>query len=169
MLLILSSSANALTPAPKKRPFDQVPGVVAACLSSPAAAWTVEACADLLQEARKHAVSSSVKLAVQEFTPDLQRGKLPVIDGFDGDKAIRLVLSFEGPDANKRVSFKLASNFIFMPTAKDIPNVVPGQRIPQNFFVQGATFEPGVNAKTAKPTLDTVLETFFEVGDGKYQ
>ena len=41
MLLILSSSANALTPAPKKRPFDQVPGVVAACLSSPAAAWTV--------------------------------------------------------------------------------------------------------------------------------
>ena len=144
---LLAVSATAQTAAPKKRPFDQVPGVVAACLSSPTAAWTVEACADLLQEARKRAVANSVKLAVQ---------------------AIRLVLSFEGPDANKRVSFKLASNYIFTPTTKDIPNVVPGQRIPQNFFVQGAIFDPGVDAKAAKPTLDSVLETFFEVGDGKY-
>jgi hypothetical protein len=55
---------------------------------------------------------------------------------------------------------------VWEPTAKDIPNVAPGQRIPMNFYAQSVTFDPGTTLSQAEPYLRDITKTFFEVGDG---
>ena len=56
---------------------------------------------------------------------------------------------------------------IYEPTKKDNPNIVPGQRIPINFYAQSALYDPGVTFGSAKEYLDLITQSFFESGEAK--
>jgi hypothetical protein len=165
-------SAAAQTP-PKQRPFDRIPGILVACAPAPGVAWTEQGCAYLIAESKKRAAMAKVPIAAVESTPYFSNQKLGTIDSFDGDKAIRMYwICKESKDKKGQVSVELASKVIYEPSAKDFPNqpniqVAPGQRIPANFFTMQVTFDPGVKLRDAQSSLNVILDSFFEVGEGK--
>jgi hypothetical protein len=51
------------------------------------------------------------------------------------------------------------------PQAKEIPNVVPGQRISVPFWIQSASFERGTRYKEAAEGLQLITDSFFLIDD----
>lgn len=159
--------AAAQTP-PKPRPFDLVSGILVACAPAPGFAWTEEACGHLVLEVRKRAAIAKVAVALVESTPDIARKKFGTVESFDGDKAIRMNWQcVESKDVKGRIAISLSSNWIWQPTAKEIPNIVPGQRIPRSFYAQQVLFDPGAKMRDAPPFLKQILDSFFALGVGK--
>ena len=63
------------------------------------------------------------------------------------------------------VSAKLMSNVVFEPTPAEIPNVVPGQRIPINFYTQSVALDAGARHSDAQPYLKQITDAFFQSGE----
>lgn len=61
----------------------------------------------------------------------------------------------------------LSSTRIWEPTAKEIPNVAPGQRISVPFWVQSASFNRGTGYRQAAEYLQLITDSFFLIGDKK--
>jgi hypothetical protein len=138
LLTALTSGALAETSpaAPSKRLFDRFPGIVVACQPAPSVRWTVDACPYLIDEMKRRAALSKLPVSVQGYTSDIARKQFGEMDGFNGDKAIRVGLAFkESQSVKGRVELSIASHWVWEPTAKEIPNVAPGQRLPQIFYI----------------------------------
>lgn len=152
----------------KPRPFDRVTGIVFACGSATGFAWTGEACGKLSAEFKKRAAASNLPFEEVPITADFRREKRATAGGFDQDKAVRVFWNFvESKSTKGQISAGLSSNFIYEPTARDNPNIVPGQRIPVNFYAQSVLFDPGVTYAKAESYLTMITDNFFKVGDGK--
>lgn len=163
----IGAAGAAAAQTPQQRPFDTASGILVSCLPATGFAWTGEACQRLIAEVQRRAAAAKVRAAFIDFTPDLMRKQLGEIGGFDGDKAIRMRMSFtESTSTKGRINLALGSNTIWEPTAKDIPNVAPGQRLVRNFFITDVQFEPGVTLRQADPYLKQLLDMFFGYGDG---
>ena len=164
----LAAHMAAAQAQPSPRPFDRVSGILIACAPATGFAWTATMCDRLTAEMRKRAEPLKLKLAIVPLTADISRKKFDMIEGFDGDKAVRVRWTFEESKSTKgQISAGLSSNFIYEPTTKDHPNIAPGQRIPMNFYAQSVLFDPGVSLSQAEPFLMGVLDSFFKVGDRK--
>jgi hypothetical protein len=167
-LLACLGLAPAAAQQPKPRPFDRVTGIVFACGSATGFAWTGEACDRLSAEFKKRAALSKLPFVEVPITADFRSKKRDVVDGFDQDKAVRVFWNFvESKSSKGQISASLSSNFIYEPTAKDHPNIAPGQRIPMNFYAQSALFDPGVTYAKAESYLTMLTDNFFQVGEGK--
>jgi hypothetical protein len=152
-----------MNPAPGQRMFDLVSGIVFTCGSATGFAWTGEACDTLAGEFKKRAAAAKLPFAEVPITADFRTRRFETVDGFARDKAVRVFWNFtESTGTKGRISAALSSSRIYEP--KDISNAAPGQRIPLNFYAQSAQFEPGVTLKQARPYLQTITDTFFEVG-----
>jgi hypothetical protein len=168
LLVAFAPGLCAQSPSPPKRPFDAFSGLLVSCQTESDVKWGNEACTYLIAEVQRRATESKVKVSVQPSSPDISEKKFGDTDGFNGDKAIRMTLAFTASSEVKgRVNFSLASNVIWEPTAREIPGVVPGQRLVQNFYIQGSIFEPEMQFKEVKSTLAKMLDWFFEYGNGK--
>jgi hypothetical protein len=166
MLLLPAQTAMAQSaPNAARRPFDGVSGILIACRPAPGYRWTEEACAHAIADARQRAARSKMPLAVIDSTPDLSIRRFGQTDGFDGDRAVRVHLTFKPPQGGvRRLVFSFASAIVVEPKG---PTVAPGQRLPVNFVSQGIDFEPGITSAAADPAIAQVLELFFQYGDGK--
>jgi hypothetical protein len=141
----VGQAIHAQTPTPPKRPFDMFPGILASCQSEGNVKRMGEACTYLLAEVKRRAAESKIAVSVQPSSPDMARKKFGEIDGFNGDKAIRMEWKLEeSSEVKGRLNVTLSSNFIWEPTAKEIPGIVPGQRLIQNFYLQGVLFDPDI-------------------------
>ena len=170
LLLALTCGALAETSpaAPNKRLFDRFPGIIVACQPAPSVRWTVVACPYLIDEMKRRAALSKLPVSVQGYTSDIARKQFGEMDGFNGDKAIRAGLVFkESSSVKGRVELSIASYWVWEPTAKEIPNVAPGQRLPQIFYIGGIQFEPEATLKAAERYFKVELDTFFNLGEGK--
>src|SRR5215470_8095934 len=155
LLFALTGGAVAETSSapPNKRLFDRFPGIVVACQPAPSVRWTVDACPFLMDEMKRRAAQSKLPVSVQ---------------GYTSDKAIRVGLVFkESSSVKGRVELSIASYWVWEPTAKEIPNVAPGQRLPQIFYIGGIQFEPEATLKAAERYFKVELDTFFNLGEGK--
>ena len=151
----------------KPRPFDAVTGIVFTCAMATGHAWTGEACNRLSAEFKKRAEALKLPFVEVVITATFSREKRATVNGFDQDKAVRVFWNFKETGAEKRIQGGISANRIWEPTAKEIPNVAPGQRIPLNFYAQSAIFTPGTGLSTAEPVLKQFTDTFFELGEGK--
>jgi hypothetical protein len=168
ILALCLTPPMAAAQAPSQRPFDAVTGIVFSCGSATGFAWTGEACNRLSAEFKKRGEAAKLPFVEVLITADFKTKKRDTVNGFNEDKAVRVFWNFvEDKSVKGRISGGLSANRIWEPTAKDIPNVAPGQRIPLNFYLQSVQFEPGVTAKQAEPYLTTITDAFFQVGEGK--
>lgn len=165
MLILTVCDAHAQrAPGPGQRPFDLVTGIVFSCSGATGYAWTGAACDNLAAEFRKRGEANKLPFAEVLITADFKTKKRDVAGGFDQDKAVRVFWNFVA-DTGGRISAGLSANRIWEPTAKEIANIVPGQRIPVLFYTQSALFDPGVNLSKAEPVLKELTDNFFEVGE----
>jgi hypothetical protein len=169
VFVLAACEANAQTsPAPGQRPFDLVSGIVFTCGSATGFAWTGEACNRLSAEFKKRAEANKLPFVEVLITADFKTRKRDTVNGFDEDKAVRVFWNFvESKEVKGRINATLAANRIWEPTAKDIANVAPGQRIPLNFYVQSVLYDPGVTLSQAEPYMAQITDSFFKVGEGK--
>jgi hypothetical protein len=164
-LLLLAGVAAAQAGGAPARPFDRVSGILIACRPAAGYRWTEEACAHAIASARRRAAVLKLPLAVVDSAPDLSSRRFGTIEGFDGDKAVRVHLAFKPPAGGvTRIAFSFASAAVVEPKG---PNVVPGQRLPANFVSQGIDFDPAATSAAADPAIEQVLDMFFQYGDGK--
>ena len=155
-------------PAPPKRPFDAVSGIIISCQPASNVSWTSEGCTHLIAEVQRRAAESKVRVSVQPSQPNLASKKFGDTNGFNGDKAVRMALTFEESSEEKgRVNLTLSSSVIWEPTAEDIPGIAPGQRFQQNFYLQGILFDPDIPFTHAQRYMKTMLDGFFTYGEGK--
>ena len=160
-------SAGAQPSAEKQRPFDGVPGILVSCQSDKNVKWTSEACTYLITEVQRRAAESKMAVSVQPSFADMAKRKFGQTDGFDGDKAIRMAWAFEESSSVKgRVNLELVSHRIWEATEKET-HAAPGQRQSELFYMQGILFDPGIPFNAAKGYMDTILDTFFQYGEGK--
>lgn len=166
--MLVGSVAPAAAQQRKPRQFDAVPGIVFACAPATAFAWTGKACEGLAAEFRKRAEAARLRFKEVLITADFRTRRRDAADGFDEDKAVRVVWNFtEAGPPQGRISAGLSSNVIYEPTKADHPNIVPGQRIPRNFYAESVLFDPGVTLDKAQPYLTSIFDSFFDVGEGK--
>jgi len=150
------------------RRFDLVSGILFTCAPMTGAAWTAEACQWITADFRNKAEAAKVRFEEVRITADFKSAKLPTIDGFIRDKAARVFWYFEGDDGPTGViRASLSAGVIYEPTKKDNPNIVPGQRIPINFYAQSALYDPGATFRSAKEYLDLITASFFQSGEAK--
>src|SRR5256885_15308071 len=98
----------------------------------------------------------------------MAKKKFGEIDGFNGDEAIRMEWTLkESSEVKGRVNVTLSSNFIWEPTAKEIPGIVPGQRLIHNFYLQGVLFDPDIRYSEVEASLKKLVTWFFDYGEGK--
>lgn len=148
--------------------FDLVTGMVFNCSSATGHAWTVEACEKLGAEFKKRAEANKLPFAEVPITPDFSTQKREKSGGFDQDKAVRVSWSFtEQEGAKGTIQAALSASRIWEPTAKEIPNVAPGQRIPVPFWVQSVSFPEGAQYKDAAAALDLITKSFFTIGESR--
>jgi hypothetical protein len=153
---------------PPHRPFDTASGILVSCLPIDRVEWTAAACQRLIAEVQRRGTATKVPVAAIDYAADLMRRKFDGAGAFDLDKAIRMRLSFAASTAViGRINLALGANTIWEPTAKDIPNVAPGQRLVRNFYIIDLQFEPGVKLRDAEPYLAKLLDGFFAYGDSK--
>ena len=166
-LCLAPQIATAQTPAPQ-RPFDRVTGIVFTCGAATGFAWTGDACNQLSAEFRKRAAAAKLPFAEVPITADFRTRKRDTVDGFNQDKAVRVFWNFtESTGTKGQISAGLSSNIVYEPTKQDNPNIVPGQRIPMNFYAQSVLFDPGVSLSQADEYLNQITGTFFTLGEGK--
>lgn len=166
-VLLAAPGAHAQTaPAPGQRLFDTVSGIVFTCSGATGFQWTGEACGKLSAEFSQRAKAAGLPFEEVLITADFKQKKMPVVASFDQDKAVRVFWNFtESKQAKGNITAALSSNRVWEPTAKEVPNAVPGQRISLNFYTQSATFNPGVTYKDAEKYLKTITDSFFKVGE----
>jgi hypothetical protein len=168
LALLFALTSGALAEPANKRLFDRFPGIIVACQPAPSVRWTLDACPYLIDEMKRRAALSKLPVSIQGYTSDMARKQFGEMDGFNGDKAIRVGLVFkESSSVKGRVELSIASYWVWEPTAKEIPNVAPGQRLPQIFYVGSIQFEPAATLKTAESYFKVELDTFFNLGEGK--
>ena len=166
-ILVGPSYAQPAEPQMVRR-LDLVSGIIFTCAPMTGAAWTAEACRWITAQFRNKAEATKVRFEEVGITADFKSAKLPTIDGFARDKAVRAFWYFEGKDGPKgSISAILSAGVIYEPTKKDNPNIVPGQRIPINFYAQSALYDPGVTFGSAKEYLDLITQSFFESGEAR--
>ena len=103
-------------PAPPKRPFDAVSGIIISCQPASNVSWTSEGCTHLIAEVQRRAAESKVRVSVQPSQPNLASKKFGDTNGFNGDKAVRMALTFEESSEEKgRVNLTLSSSVIWEP------------------------------------------------------
>lgn len=157
-----------MEPAPGQRPFELVSGIVFHCAIAPGFAWTQEACEKLTAEFRKRAEALKLPFAEAPISADFSTKKMPTSGGFDQDKAVRVFWYFaDQSDALGMIKSTLSSTRIWEPTAKEIPNVAPGQRISVPFWIQSASFKRGARYRDAAEYLQLITDSFFLIGDKK--
>ena len=157
-----------MEPAPGQRMFDIVSGIVFSCSSATGFAWTVEACGKLSAEFRKRAETAKLPFVEVPITADFPTKKMEKSGGFDQDRAVRAFWSFsDQADAKGVIRATLSATRIWEPTAKEIPNAVPGQRLPLNFWVQSAQFPRGARYKDAAEYLEIITDSFFKIGESR--
>jgi hypothetical protein len=165
LLAIGSLEASAQGDPPKRR-FDLTSGIVFTCSPATGIAWTGKACDELTSEFRKRAELAGLKFTNVLITADFKTKRFPVAGGFDQDKAIRVFWFMHAPSGpDGTMSAKLMSNVVFEPTPAEIPNVVPGQRIPINFYTQSVTLDAGARHSDAQPYLKQITDAFFKSGE----
>jgi hypothetical protein len=165
LLCLVQTAAAQSAPNVARRPFDGVSGILIACRPAPGYRWTEEACAHAIAEARQRAALSKMPIAVVDSAPDLSNRRFGQIGGFDGDRAVRVHLTFKPPQGGvKRLVFSFASAVVVEPKGS---NVAPGQRLPVNFVSQGIDFEPDITSAAADPAIGQVLDLFFQYGEGR--
>jgi hypothetical protein len=165
----VSESAVAQRSLDKERPFDGVPGILISCQSDKNMKWTEDACTYLITEVKRRAAESKMGVSVQPSSPDMAKKKFGQTDGFDGDKAIRMAWTFEESSSEKgRVNVELVSHRIWEATEKE-KEAFPalGSRRSELFYMQDIIYDPGTSFNAAKKAMNTVLDTFFQYGEGK--
>jgi hypothetical protein len=168
LVLTVCRAIAQTSPAPGQRPFDLVSGIVFTCGSATGFAWTGEACNKLSAEFKKRAEVNKLPFAEVLITADFKTKKRDTVNGFNEDKAVRVFWNFvESKEVKGRINAGLSANRIWEPTAKDIPNVAPGQRIPVNFYLQSLQYDPGVTLAQAEPYLTQMTDSFFKFGEAK--
>jgi hypothetical protein len=168
MLLGVTSAQAQMEPAPGQRLFDIVSGIVFTCGSATGFAWTGEACDKLSAEFRKRAEAAKLRFVEVPITADFKTKKMETAAGFDQDKAVRVFWNFtEESDAKGIITGALSATRIWEPTAKEIPNAAPGQRLPLIFWVQSALFSRGARYKDAAEYLGIITDSFFKVGESR--
>ena len=169
LMIFGASGAHAqMEPAPGQRTFDIVSGIVFSCGSATGFAWTVEACGKLSAEFRKRAEVAKLPFVEVPVTADFATRKMETSGGFDQDRAVRAFWSFsDQPDAKGVIRAALSATRIWEPTAKDIPNAVPGQRLPLNFWAQSVLLPRGAGYKDAAEYLEIITNSFFKIGESR--
>jgi hypothetical protein len=166
MVLGATGARAQMQPAPGQRPFDMVSGIVFYCGMAPGYAWTLEACQKLTAEFRKRAEALKIPFAEVPISADFDTRKMPPSNGFDQDKAVRVFWFFsDQSDAPGMIRGALSSTRVWEPTAKEIPNVAPGQRISVPFWIQSASFKRGARYRDAAEGLQLITDSFFLIGD----
>jgi hypothetical protein len=164
----IGQGLRAQSPTPPKRPFDMFPGILVSCQSEGNVKWMDDACTYLLAEVKRRGGESKIAVSVQPSSSGMATKKFGEIDGFNGDKAIRMAWTLkESSEVKGRVNVTLSSNFIWEPTAKEIPGIVPGQRLIQNFYLQGVLFDPDIRYSEVEASLQKLVNWFFDYGEGK--
>lgn len=153
-----------MQPAPGQRMFDIVSGIVFTCASATGFAWTGEACDKLAAEFRKRAEAARLPFVEVPITADFVTKRMVKAGEFDQDKAVRVFWNFTAADKGL-VRGALSSYRIWEPTDKEVPNAVPGQRIPQTFWAQSAVFERGTTYGKAAEYLAIITNSFFIIGE----
>lgn len=152
--------------SPPKRRFDATGGIVFTCSPATGIAWTGKACSELSSDFKKRAQAAGLNFTEVMITADFKTKRFPVSDAFNQDRAVRVfwfMHAASGPSGP--MSAKLMSNVVFEPTSADIPNVVPGQRIPINFYTQSVSLDPGATHADARPYLKQITDAFFQSGE----
>ena len=166
MIMGATGAHAQMQPAPGQRMFDIVSGIVFTCASATGFAWTGEACDKLSAEFRKRAEAARLPFVEVPITADFETKNMPTSGGFDQDKAVRVFWNFtDQKDAKGVIRAALSASRIWVPTAKEIPNAAPGQRIPLNFYAQSAQFDRGVKYKGAAEYLAIITDAFFMLGE----
>lgn len=159
-------------PAPEQpqtvRRFDLVSGILFICSPVNDVPWTGDACRSLTADFKRRSATAKVRFEEVPIIADFRTAKYSTVAGFERDKAVRVFWFFKGKDGPRgSISASLSSNIIYEPTKKDHPNIVPGQRLPLNFYTQSALYDPGVTFGAAKEYLDLITGAFFESGEEK--
>ena len=166
MMLGTTGAQAQMEPAPGQRMFDLVSGIVFNCSTATGYAWTVEACEKLTAEFKKRAETNKLPFVEVPITADFATKKRESSGGFGQDKAVRVFWNFtDQDDAKGMIKGALSATRIWEPTAKEIPNVAPGQRIPVPFWAQSASFKRGARYKDAAEYLDIITQSFFKIGE----
>jgi hypothetical protein len=166
MIFGATGAPAQMEPAVGQRGFDLVTGIVFYCGSATGFKWTIEACEKITADFKKRAAAAKMPFVEVDITADFSTKKLPTVDGFDQDKAVRALWYFvEDAQHKGMIKGELSSRRVWEPTAKEIPNVVPGQRIAVPFWIQSATFNRGATYRSAKEYLDLITEGFFMIGE----
>ena len=164
--LVQSGGAQPSASPPSKRPFDAFPGIIVSCAPTPAISWTVDACADVLADVQRRARVLNMPTFVWSAEAAASYGGN--VPPFDGDKALRLGLGFAlAGDKQNQIRMTLASSYLWQPTEKEVPNAVPGQRIPMNFRVQSAITNQGGTRADIMRASKALLDNFFLYGEAK--
>ncbi len=143
-LLPAKAGADSSDPPKSARPFDRYRAIFAIGVQSVDADWTIEAREYLLSEISRRAGEEKLLVSTDNnLTPE----KFRADNKLEMNQVIYLIMTFEDSKSVKgRVNFTLNA---------------------QNFYIQGAVFEPGTSFAKAKPFLDRMLNGFFEYGEGK--
>ncbi len=153
--LVIAALAPAAAHA--QRPFDGRSGVIVACAPAPSAGWTEAACTRLVEEVRRRGAVAKMRVAQQPFYADMPRRRFGVIDGFDGDKAARLIIVFAGGGTGRAALSMTGVALIERGT----------ERVAQEFYAHSTV----VDGRTGQRAIDAVaramIERFFEAGDGR--
>ena len=167
LLLGMVESARTQPSADKERPFDGIPGILISCQPAENVKWTSDACAHLIDEVKRRAAKSKLGVSVQPPSPDMAKKKFGETDGFDGDKAIRMAWTLKESSGTKgQVSVGVVSHRIWEAKEGDYHPLL-GPRQSELYFMQSIIFDPGISSGEAKKAINSVLDTFFEYGEGK--
>jgi hypothetical protein len=129
-----------------ERPFDRYRAIFAVGVGTLNVTWTSEARQYVLDEVKRRGEKEKLIVCTDSNVPT---EKFRADHALTTDQVIWLVMTFDDQSKTEagRVSFTI--------------NVNNGS------YLQGAIFDPGVTFATAKPTLDRMLNGFFEFGEGK--
>jgi hypothetical protein len=107
--------------------------------------WTIEARQYVLDEVKRRGEKEKLIVCIDSNVPT---EKFRADNNLTTEQVIWLVMTFEESKVEAgRVSFTINAD--------------------NGGYLQGAIFDPGVTFATAKPTLDRMLNGFFEFGEGK--
>jgi hypothetical protein len=128
-----------------ERPFDRYRAIFAVGVQTFTVKWTIEARQYVLDEVKRRGEKDKLIVCIDSNVPT---EKFRADHALTTDQVIWLVLTFEESKVEAgRVSFTINAD--------------------NGGYLQGAIFDPAVTFATAKPTLDRMLNGFFEFGEGK--
>jgi hypothetical protein len=145
--------ASAQTP----RPFDGRSGVIVACAPSPSAPWTEPACTRIVELVRRRGAVAKMRVAQQPFYADMPRRRFGVVEGFEGDKAVRLIVVFAGGGSG-RASLSLTGVAVVERG---------GERTTSEIFSSHTVVDGRLDPREIDAAARAMIERFFEIGEGR--